>query len=296
MGSWLGQTGPRAGHVPGHACPAPARREPSSPLSVPEILAQGAGTPVFRSAPRWPGDCWTFGYNATGGTALNANKNHVAARFVRRAAYARLGIAAITAATTIAMGCEMGHTARPEAGTPPRVYVGDVNGTDVRVAVVATSNRARIYFCGGPSSYATATKWLVGDIDDTQHVTAAAGDGAAWSLDARVERGTIGGVVRFGDTAPHAFRASAVAQGTIAGLYETTASCGGGMGKVGLIVAQSSWLSEPVGQGACIEGDSANVMQVNPIMPLAPDADGALAVTTAGTDPALVRPATPPAE
>jgi hypothetical protein len=198
-------------------------------------------------------------------------------------------------AASIAMGCEMGHTARPEAGTPPRIYVGDVSGTDVRVAVVATSNRARIYFCGGPSSYATATKWLVANIDDAQRLTTAATDDA-WSLDARVERGTIGGVVRLADAAPHAFQASAVARGTIAGLYETSASCGGGMGKVGLIVAQSTSSSEPVGQGACIEGDSATVLQVNPIMPLAPDADGAIAVTTAGSDPALVRPATPPVE
>lgn len=229
---------------------------------------------------------------------MNAKMNHAEARIECRRLLTRAAaaVASTAIAASLALGCERGHTASPEAGTSPRVYVGDVSGTDVRVAVVATPNRARIYFCGGASSYATATQWLVADIDAAQHLTANAPDGETWRLDAHIDRGIVGGTVQLGGAAPRAFQASAVARGTIAGLYETTASCGGdSVGKVGLIVAQSSFLSEPIGQGACIDQQSATVLQVNPIMPIAADTEGAIAVTTAGSAPALARPATPPA-
>jgi hypothetical protein len=235
----------------------------------------------------------------TGGSALNVKINDAVVCADRsRSARARVATALVSVAVAAtAIACAMGHVAKPEAGSPPRVFVGDVSGTDVRVAVVATPHRARIYFCGGTSSYATATKWLVADIDSAQHLTANARDNDAWRLDASIELGTIGGTVQLGDSTRRTFQATAVARGTIAGLYETSASCGGDVvGKVGLIVAQASTSSEPTGQGACIDEHSATVLQVNPIMPIAADDEGAIAVTTAGSQPALVRPATPPAE
>jgi hypothetical protein len=199
----------------------------------------------------------------------------------------------VAAILSTAAGCDRGRAANPEPSAPPSVFVGNVTGTDVRVAVVATPHRARIYFCGGDSSYTTATKWLVADIDASQHLTVNASD-KAWRLDAQIGRGTIDGTVELGDSAPRAFQAASVAKGTIAGLYETTASCSEAMpGKIGLIVAQSSAAETPVGQGACIGDNSATILQVNPIF----TREGSIAVTTIGTpDPAVVQPATPPAE
>ena len=202
----------------------------------------------------------------------------------------------VAAVLSTAAGCGMGHAAKPEASAPPSVFVGAVEGTDVRVAVVATSHRARIYFCGGDSSYTTATKWLVADIDASQHLTVNADDDKAWRLDAQIGLGTIDGTVELGDSSPRPFQAASVAKGTIAGLYETTAACGDtGSGKIGLIVAQSSSSETPIGQGACIGENPATILQVNPIFTRA--SEGNIAVTTLGaSDPAVVRPATPPAE
>src|SRR6266571_2264201 len=45
-----------------------------------------------------------------------------------------------------------------QAGKSPRLYVGTVDGSDARVALVATAHHARIYFCGGPSSYMDLTR------------------------------------------------------------------------------------------------------------------------------------------
>jgi hypothetical protein len=222
----------------------------------------------------------------------SVKENAVTKAMFRGAARAWLAAAIMS----VAAGCDKGHPATPEMGGSPRVFVGEVAGTDVRVAIVAAPHRARIYFCGGDTSYTTATKWLVADIDE-EHVTVPAADGQAWHLEARITRGSVEGTVQIGDSAPRAFQADGVAQGTVAGLYETTASCGeAGTGKVGLIVAQASPSATPIGQGACIGQDSATILQVNPIRSLAPDNDGGIAITLGKSDSAVVRPATPPAE
>src|SRR5687767_1563476 len=36
-----------------------------------------------------------------------------------------------------------------------RVYTGELTGTDVRVGIIATEQRARVFFCGGASTYET---------------------------------------------------------------------------------------------------------------------------------------------
>jgi hypothetical protein len=191
-----------------------------------------------------------------------------------------------------ALGCGTGKPATPGGGAlPPRVFVGEVTGTDVRLAVIATARRARIYFCGGNSTYATATRWLAADLDTGQRLTLQAPQN--WQLDGQLVEATLSGTIDMGDGVSHPFAAAGVGQGTIAGLYEATAPCG----KVGLIVAQLSPASDAIGQGACIGETPAQVMQVNPVMPLARLPDGTIPVTTAGTtDPTLVHPATPPAD
>jgi hypothetical protein len=177
-----------------------------------------------------------------------------------------------------------------DAGTP-RVSVGEVTGTDVRVAVVATDHRARIFFCGGDSSYATATRWLVVDIDSFQRVVLPPSVDQPWRLDAEVQPERIAGTFDMGDAVSHVFEATAVAPGTIAGLYEALAPCG----RVGLIVAQPSLDAEPIGQGSCVGPSPAPIVQVTPVRPIARGADGAIPVLTPGAiNQTFVRSAAPP--
>src|SRR5262245_41600199 len=50
----------------------------------------------------------------------------------------------------------------------PARYVGTVEDSDVRVGVVADSEKARVFFCGGDESFATATRWFNLELDDAE--------------------------------------------------------------------------------------------------------------------------------
>jgi hypothetical protein len=175
------------------------------------------------------------------------------------------------------------------------MFVGEVAGTDARVAVVATERSARVYFCGGDSSVSTSSKWMRASIDGTGRLSPEHGDGR-WRMEGVVEGNRITGSVDRGDGVPHAFDMALVQQGTIAGLYETTASCG----TVGVIVTQASPEAQATAQGACIpppNDGSTQFFQVNPLGPLVVGDDGAIAVLARGTqEPARVHPASLPAQ
>lgn len=152
---------------------------------------------------------------------------------------------------------EMG--AADGGGGEPR-YVGEVDDSDVRVAVVADAEHARVFFCGGDSSYASDTHWFAVDVTGD---TFDADDGA-WQLHAtRGDDGVLGDV-QHGDEAARSFTTSRVVSGTLAGLYEGTGHCG----RIGLIVAQTSPHADVHAQGACV-GDGHDPEQVNPIFPIA---------------------------
>jgi hypothetical protein len=208
--------------------------------------------------------------------------------------FPRIAVQPLVAALLITGACARPAQA-PSASSPPRMFVGEVAGTDARVAVVATERSARVYFCGGDSSVATSTKWLRASIDGAGRLTPENNDGR-WRLDGVMDGNHIMGSVDRGDGVPHAFDMTMVTQGTIAGLYETTASCG----TVGVIVTQSSPDAPASAQGACIApatAGSPQFFQVNPLGPLAVGDDGAIAVLARGTEePARVRPATPPGQ
>jgi hypothetical protein len=171
--------------------------------------------------------------------------------------------------------------------------VGAVDGTDVRVAAVTSAHHARVYFCGGDSSYTTFTKWLVATRDDGGAVTFA-GSATTWRLSGAILGTSLAGSIDRGDGSLSSFAAAPAASGTLAGLYETMAPCG----RVGVIVDQASPAATPIVQGACINADpSVPVVQVNPLMPLSLDANGALAVVPAGaSDTAFVHAAAPPVD
>ncbi len=191
------------------------------------------------------------------------------------------------------LGC--GSSSAPSS--PPRVFTGQVDGTDARLAVVATVHHARVYFCGGDSSYASSTQWFTVDLGASGQIASPKGVDGGLSFDGQIGDGDVRGTLVAGDGVSHAFAASPVSSGTIAGLYETQRPCG----KVGLIVAQASPASAPLGQGACIGKPAANgaspVEQVTPLRPLARSADGTIRVVIAASaDEASVEPAAAPAE
>jgi hypothetical protein len=213
----------------------------------------------------------------------------VSRRFLAgRRLVAQRGLIALAA---FAWGCA-GKDAAPDVdhtSTPPRVFVGDVEGTDAQVGIVASSARARFYFCGGATSYLTLTRWLPVGFTDASDITSQV---VGLELKASLHGADAKGTIRDQDGTMHLFGATEVAPGTVAGLYEAASPCG----KVGLIVSQTSPSAPAAGQGACVSGDSQapSVRQVNPILPLSRDASGAIEVTVDGAgEKAVVRAAMP---
>ena len=192
--------------------------------------------------------------------------------------------AAAMALSTV--GCGDGAPASPIA----RVYTGEVTGTDVRVGIIATEHRARVFFCGGSSSYQTMTRWLTGDVDAAHKLAQPSSPAETWVLKGNVGDAEITGSVDMGDATLRPFHATIISERTISGLYEGTAPCG----RVGLIVVQATPDSTPIGQGACV---GPTLDQVNPLEPIVRDPDGAIRVTIGGSPVEReVRAAAPPVD
>jgi hypothetical protein len=193
---------------------------------------------------------------------------------------ARLGAAAVALAT---LGCS------DERESPfARVYTGELTGTDVRVGIIATEHRARVFFCGGASTVEKMTAWITADIDAAHQLGIPADAAPTWKLQGRVADTEVTGSIDTGDGIPQGFRATVVSERTIGGLYEGTAPCG----KLGLIVVHANPDTTPSGQGACV---GPVLEQVNPLEPIVRDADGAIRVKVGSSDVEReVRPAAPP--
>jgi hypothetical protein len=184
--------------------------------------------------------------------------------------------------TTFACG---GSEPEPTA----HVYTGDVTGTDVRVGIIANALHARVFFCGGASSYTTMTRWLNADVDTAHKLSLPSTPDQYWGLQGDVGDVEITGWVDMLDGMPRPFRATVVSERTISGLYEGTAGCG----RLGLIVVQPTPDVPAVGQGACV--GPTTLEQVNPLDPIVRSPDGTIVVTVSNwTGERQVRPATPP--
>jgi hypothetical protein len=171
------------------------------------------------------------------------------------------------------------------------VFTGTLTDTDARVAVIATKTRARLYFCGGDSTYTMLSRWVTAGLAANGDVTPDA-NAMGWSIDATVGPAKVNGTLTTGDAASYSFLATIVDKKTISGLYEAVSPCG----KVGVIVSQPTETDMPVAQGACIGNGNVDIHQVNPVLPLKRDADGAISVVVAGaTEEISVVPAAAPA-
>jgi hypothetical protein len=184
---------------------------------------------------------------------------------------------------------------RDAGGGPLRVLVGAVDGSDIAVGAIIADRHARMFFCGGASSYATATHWfplvdldLEGDADAGFDQTSADGFSVRGSV---LDAALYGELTRKGEP-PAKFSADLVHDGTLAGLYEGMSDCG----RVGLIVTQHRPKDAVRAQGACV-GPGHLPEQVNPILPVTLGADATIGVelvTDDGKQDALVHAAAGP--
>lgn len=170
-----------------------------------------------------------------------------------------------------------------------RVYTGEIPGTEVKVGIIASEKKARVFFCGGPTTYETMTGWLTADVDAAHKLSLPPPQNHNWILQGDVSDAEINGTIDMGNATPLAFRATVVSERTISGLYEGTAGCG----RLGLIVVQPTPDSPASGQGACV--GQGRLEQVNPLEPIVRGADGAIKVKVASSmKDQEVRAATPP--
>ncbi len=212
----------------------------------------------------------------------------------RLAGFGTVGVLALVACNASDPG---GLRAAPDAGgdgdgeerdaSEPELLrlAGEVEGTDVAVgAVVDRLRQARIFFCGGPTSYETATRWVTAEIDRDGSY---AYEGDGWRVRGTIETDRLTGTLERTGEQSRAFRAEAAREGTLAGLYEGEADCG----RLGLIVLQPTAAAEAEGQGACV-GAGHLPEQVNPILPISLEG-GEIRVQVGGAE-ARVREAAPP--
>lgn len=154
------------------------------------------------------------------------------------------------------------------AGDPNavKVYVGTVDGTDMRVGLVTEHGAAALFFCGGASTLAD-TKWFRSTSADPKGFNLTKDD---WAANGSATDALASGEVQIGARNALAWHASRVQDGSPAGLYDYRATDGTG----GVVVA-----SEDVAQGAFIgPAPGLKVSQIIVFHPVHPDGE-ALSVT-----------------
>ncbi len=143
-----------------------------------------------------------------------------------------------------------------------QTFVGDVTGTETRVALVRDGDDVALFFCGGATTFATATRWVRAQAQgDTFDVTA---DG--WAVHVSIQGGLVTGTLDTGDGVAAAWQGSRVDEAGLAGLYEAEQSDG----NVGVVVALDEAGAALV-QGALVTPTVA--AQVVPIAPVERVAD-----------------------
>jgi len=163
--------------------------------------------------------------------------------------------------TTIVMllVCGVAACSSSASTTPPveSTYVGAVASTDVAVGMVSDGSHVALFFCGGPTSVTTSTKWLrfAGSAPSFQISL------NGWTVVGSFDGSTASGTVDRGDGKPLSWSATRAPAGSVVGLYGFADSSG-----TSGVVVQST---DPANvTGAFIETKTASIQQIVPIMPL----------------------------
>jgi hypothetical protein len=151
-----------------------------------------------------------------------------------------------------------------------RVLVGALSDSDVKLGVIATALRARLFFCGGADTVQSMTRWVVADIDQNDTVELDADD---WHISGHFDGDElIGALARDGEEDAE-FVAKLALVDTLAGVYEGMDQCG----RVGLIVTQPSQNDVATAQGACV-GMGHSPEAVTALLPIMRENDGSITV------------------
>ena len=151
-----------------------------------------------------------------------------------------------------------------------RIATGVVTGTDIYVATLYEDDRAMAYFCGGPTTIATHTRWFSGmpaqeGAFDLTH------DGWRVEFDASADGAT--GTLSDPDGEQYTFTTESTEDLSTGGLYMAQLDgC-----RVGVVVLDDSGLSAIQGSHVC-EGAEASAVQVIILSPALSD-DGGLEVS-----------------
>ena len=154
-------------------------------------------------------------------------------------------------------------------GSSSTTYVGAVDGTDVAVGLVTDGSYTALFFCGGPTSFGTATKWFR-FAESNDAFTAQAG---GWTATGTTNADGASGTLDRGNGQTLTWSASRVPDGSVMGLYESIDASG----TAGVVVRSDTDV-----QGAFIDAQRA-IEQIIPIRPLEETEHG-LHVTIAGRD------------
>ncbi len=143
----------------------------------------------------------------------------------------------------------------------PATYVGDVDGTDMKVGIVTEGGKVAMFFCGGPTSYTQSTKWFRGAAEPMNIDFAANG----WVAKVSASGDTATGSVDRGNGNVLQFAAHKVPEDGVAGLYELKDQ----YGTAGVVVIDSQHA-----QGALVPANPAiSVEQIEAILPVSRTSD-----------------------
>ncbi len=160
----------------------------------------------------------------------------------------------VIAALPVVLGC----SSHEDDGPPgPAIYVGSVDGTDMRVGLVTENGAGALFFCGGPKTLPN-TKWFRPTTLDPNKFDIVSKDGTS-RANGQPDGSGESGWVKFGTDDEIAWHVVPVPAGSVAGLYDYKGADGVG----GVVV-----VSGDTTQGAFI--DPAPAFKVESIIVIRP--------------------------
>ncbi len=112
----------------------------------------------------------------------------------------------------------LGGCSRPSTTSPgPRVYVGEIAGSDALIALVVQDGQLAAYACGGPNTWGSHTGWFFGTLSGSEINPTTAPNGHR--LEGRLSGSSASGSFTLPDGTSLSWTAQEARPGTGAGLY-----------------------------------------------------------------------------